>query len=246
MKISLCLMTFNELPGCMNDLPNIPLNEFNEVYAIDGGSTDGTIEYLEGMGISVYMQPAPSLNYAYIYANQIAKHEAVVVFFPKGTINPLSLLKFKPFFLQGYELIIASRKIEGASNEEDIYLFRPRKWASMGLSILLSRIWQSNGNKISDPLHGFKGWKKDIFSKFEISPNGISIDLETTINAYRNNLRIIEFPVKESVRLHGETHFKFWSTGRKLLKTLIKEMNRESKISLFKKILIVPLKPPRI
>jgi len=46
MKVSLCLIVWNELLGCQTDVPNLPLDEFDEVFAVDGGSTDGTVAYL--------------------------------------------------------------------------------------------------------------------------------------------------------------------------------------------------------
>ena len=56
MRLTMCLLTWNELAGCENDVPHLPLDEFDEVYAIDGGSKDGTIEYLRGRGITVHPQ----------------------------------------------------------------------------------------------------------------------------------------------------------------------------------------------
>ena len=56
-KISLCLLVWNELEGCKIDVPNLPRDSFEETYAVDGGSTDGTVEYLESQGIPVYRQP---------------------------------------------------------------------------------------------------------------------------------------------------------------------------------------------
>lgn len=50
MTISLCLLVRNELEGCKADLPRLPLKEFDEVYGVDGGSSDGTVEYLEYTG----------------------------------------------------------------------------------------------------------------------------------------------------------------------------------------------------
>jgi len=49
--ISLCLLTWNEIHGCQQVIPNLPQGLFSDVFALDGGSTDGTIEYLTSAGI---------------------------------------------------------------------------------------------------------------------------------------------------------------------------------------------------
>jgi len=36
------------------DVPNIPRESYDEIFAVDAGSTDGTIEYLESQGIPVF------------------------------------------------------------------------------------------------------------------------------------------------------------------------------------------------
>lgn len=84
MTISLCLVIWNELEGCKLDVPLLPREEFEEVYAIDGGSTDGTVAYLEREAIPVYRQPGKGLNAAYLYAVEKSRCEAVVFFFQKG------------------------------------------------------------------------------------------------------------------------------------------------------------------
>jgi glycosyltransferase involved in cell wall biosynthesis len=88
LKIALCLMVWNELDGCKHDLPLLPRDQFDEIYAIDGGSTDGTVDYLEGLGIPVYRQPKPGLNAAYVHAVEMATCDAVIVFFLRAPLTP--------------------------------------------------------------------------------------------------------------------------------------------------------------
>lgn len=227
MRISLCLIVWNEIDGCKLDLPNLDLNEFEEIYAVDGGSSDGTKEYLESLGIKVHKQKIKSLNAAYIEANEIAKNDYVVVFFPKGTIPVNDLKQFRKYFQSGYDLVIASRQIKGSRNEEDAHLLKPRKWAVMLLGFMAALVWKKEGNTIFDVLHGVKGWKKDAFNSMEIINQGVSIDIEMVVRSYKKKIKRIEFPTNESKRLHGETKFGFWATGWKLLKYLSFELNRK-------------------
>jgi len=228
MKVSLCLIVWNELQGCQADVPKLPLDEFDEVFAVDGGSTDGTVEYLESRGISVHRQPKRGLNAAYVHANEMATGDAVVVFFPKGTLPTDDLRKFRPLFERGYELVIASRQLPGAVNEEDEHFWRPRKWAVLGLAAAAALVWRREGTWVRDVLHGFKGWKRSAFARMKILDVGLSIDIEMVVRAYKLRIPPIEFPTIELSRGYGETHFKIWPTGKRLLAYLWFELFRRA------------------
>jgi glycosyltransferase involved in cell wall biosynthesis len=226
MKISLCLIVWNELQGCQEDVPKLPLDEFDEVFAVDGGSTDGTVEYLESQGIPVHRQPKRGLNAAYVHANDVATGDSVVVFFSKGTLPVDDLKKFRPLFEQGNELIIASRQIAGSVNEEDEHFWRPRKWAVLGLAAAAALVWNRQGPWVRDVLHGFKGWKRSAFTEMKVLDVGLSIDIEMVVRAYKLRIPRIEFPTQEISRGYGETHFKIWPTGKRLLAYLWFELFR--------------------
>jgi len=226
MKISLCLLVWNELQGCQADVPKLPLDEFDEVFAVDGGSTDGTVEYLESQGITVHIQPKKGLNAAYVHANHIATGDAVVVFFAKNTLSTEDLRKFRPLFENGNELIIASRQLPGSVNEEDVHFWRPRKWAVIGLASVAALIWHYEGAWVRDVLHGFKGWKRSAFARMQIQDVGLSIDIEMVVRAYKLRIPRIEFPTMEISRGYGDTHFKIWPTGKRLIAYLWFELRR--------------------
>lgn len=227
MKVSLCLIVWNELKGCEMDVPRLPLDQFDEVYAVDGGSTDGTVEYLKSRGIPVHKQPKRGLNAAYVHANDMATGDAVVVYFPKGTLPVEDVLKFRPLFEAGNQLVVASRQIAGSVNEEDIHLLRPRKWAVLCLATLAALLWRREGYFVRDVLHGFKGWTRDAFQKMKVLDYGLSIDIEMVVRAYKLHLPRCEFPAREEARGYGETHFKIWPTGKRLLAYLWFELRRK-------------------
>ncbi len=226
MKISLCLLVWNEVRGCQADVPKLPLDEFDEVFAVDGGSTDGTVEYLESQGITVHLQPKKGLNAAYVHANHIATGDAVVVFFAKNTLSTEDLGKFRPLFENGNELIIASRQLPGSVNEEDVHFWRPRKWAVFGLASVAALVWHHEGVWVRDVLHGFKGWKRSAFARMQIQDVGLSIDIEMVVRAYKLRIPRIEFPTMEISRGYGDTHFKIWPTGKRLIAYLWFELRR--------------------
>jgi glycosyltransferase involved in cell wall biosynthesis len=227
MKITLCLLTKNETAGCQHDVPQIKREMFDEIYAIDGGSNDGTIEYLNSIGIPVYIQPKKGLNAACVYAFEKCKTDALIFFHPKGSVPVSDTEKFRQFFERGYDLVIASRNIKGARNEEDGMFIKHRKWFVLFLAMVSAALFRKEGPFIRDILHGFRGVTVKGFKIIDPVDYGVSIDLEMVSRAYKNRLKIIEFPTIEGKRLAGTSNFKALPTGWKLLKYFPREIFRK-------------------
>jgi glycosyltransferase involved in cell wall biosynthesis len=226
LRLTLCLVTWNEIEGCRHDVPLLPREDFEEVYAVDGGSNDGTIEYLQTQGIIVHPQPVRGYNQAYICAYDKCTTDALVLFHPKGSIDPTTVSNFRPLLEQGYDLIIASRVMRGGHNEEDDRLIRPRKWFVLGLAFMSALFWCRSGPIIWDVLHGMRAMRLDRFLAIEPLGTGLSIDLEMVVRSYRHRFKATEFPVEERKRRGGTTHFKAFRTGKLLLAYLLIEMRR--------------------
>ena len=67
----------------------------------------------------------------------------------------------------------------------------------------------------------------EAFKKCDISDMSPSVDIEMVCRSYKLKLKRIEFPTTERPRIAGETHFKAYSTGKKLLKYLFWEIERK-------------------
>lgn len=226
MRIGLCLLTLNEINGCKQAVPLLNLDQFNEVFAIDAGSTDGTVEYIRNNNINCYLQEIPGYNGAYISAFKKCQSDALVLFHPKGSIDPSETLKFRAFLEQRYDLVVASRMIKGGKNEEDAQLLKPRKWFVILLAVIAGILWRREGNMIWDVLHGLRAMGKEAFFAIEPIENGVSVDLEIVVRSYRKRMKRIEFPVQETARVGGESHFKAFPTGKRLLKYIWFELFR--------------------
>ena len=221
-QISLCLLTWNEIHGCQQVVPNLPQGLFTEVFALDGGSTDGTVEYLQSAGITVVPQERRSYNAAYLEAIHHYSGDGIIFYHPKGTVDEASLSLVHAELMNGSDLVIAARMLPLSKNEEDDQLIRHRKWFGQGLAVAASVRWNRKGMpRITDPLHGYRGCSRTFTDSLKLLPTGVTADLEMVRQAYTVGASVIEIPVDESEREIGGTHFPAWKTGKSLLRYLV-------------------------
>lgn len=227
MTIALILLTYNEIDGVRHDIPLIDRNKFDEIFCIDGGSSDGTVEYLNAVGIRVVNQQKKGLNNACIEAIKNCHCDAFVFYHPKGTVPVMDTYRFREYFDSGYDLVIGSRMMKDSINEEDLKFFKPRKWFVLFLSVLSALLFKREGNMVWDCLHGFRGMTVSAWNSLSISDHSPSVDIEMVSRSYKFRLKRIEFPTVERERLGGQTHFKALPTGMKLLKYIWWEIWRK-------------------
>ncbi len=92
-----------------------------------------------------------------------------------------------------------------------------------GLALAASIRWNRNKLKqISDPLHGYRGCSPTFANSLELQPCGVTADLEMVHHAYGIKAKVAEFPIQESVRAEGTTHFPAYKTEKQLIKYLIR------------------------
>ena len=65
MTFGLVLLTLNEIKGLSALFNKIPINEFDEVFAVDGGSNDGTIDFFRNKNIKIVSQSSKGRGEAF-------------------------------------------------------------------------------------------------------------------------------------------------------------------------------------
>jgi glycosyltransferase involved in cell wall biosynthesis len=228
MKLTLCLLTYNERSCLEVIFPSIPKPSpgagFDELVAIDGGSTDGTLEYYREHGVQVIGQSRRGRGDAFLLAFERIQSDGYIFFSPDGNEDVRDLEKFRPALEKGADLVIASRMMPGARNEEDEHLFRPRKWANNGLNWLANAFFRKSGPYITDSINGYRAITRQAAHRLRLEALDYTIEYQMTIRALKSNLKILEFPTLEGTRVAGVSGAPSFPTGLRFLKRLWAEL----------------------
>jgi glycosyltransferase involved in cell wall biosynthesis len=119
MRVTLLALTLNEIDGVKAILPRIPRNLVDQLLVVDGGSTDGTIEWAREHGYTVHVQRQPGIRFAYLEALPLIEGDVIVSLSPDGNCDPAVLPRLIAKMREGYDLVIASRYLDGARSEDD-------------------------------------------------------------------------------------------------------------------------------
>src|SRR5439155_781625 len=119
MKVTLLALTLNEIDGVKAILPRIPRDLVDQFLVVDGGSTDGTIEWARAQRYPVHVQRRPGIRFAYLEALPLIEGDVIISLSPDGNCDPAVLPRLIDKMRQGYDLVIGSRYLDGARSEDD-------------------------------------------------------------------------------------------------------------------------------
>ncbi|HEX7177610.1 MAG TPA: glycosyltransferase [Pyrinomonadaceae bacterium] len=222
--VSLILVVRNEEVGLRQVLPKISTDIFDDFFAIDGTSTDKSVELMKSFGYQAYPQVKRGLGSAMIEARERVKTHSFIYFHPDGNEDPADLPRMAELLRAGHEFVVASRMIQGAWNEEDDKVFKWRKYANQGFALLANVFFAHGGNRTSDVTHGFRGITCETFDRMNLSSRDLTMDYQMVIRALKLGIRITEFPTHEWPRIDGATNFASLPTGIAELKLLWREI----------------------
>lgn len=119
MKVTLLALTLNEIDGVQAILPRISPDWYDQLLILDGGSTDGTIEWARRRGYTVYVQQRPGIRHAYLEALPLIEGDVIVSLSPDGNCDPAMIPKLIAKMREGYDLVIGSRYLDDATSDDD-------------------------------------------------------------------------------------------------------------------------------
>lgn len=225
MKKTLVLLTLNEIEGIKKLHDKIPYDAADEVICIDGGSTDGTVEFMKGKKIPVITQDTPGRGQAMRLALHRSTGDVLLYFSPDGNEDPadIPLLFEKMEQNYGFDLVIASRFIEGGKNEEDDKFFKWRAWVNMAFTKAANTLWNTR-RYVHDTINGYRAITRESLERLNTDVTGFPIEYQMTIRAMKLHMKIGELPTVEGQRIGGEVKAKSFEVGLGHVKVFYQEI----------------------
>lgn len=210
MKVTLLIPTLNEYEAMKIIMPQIRKEWVDEIFFVDGGSKDGTVEYIKEQGYPLYIQKRKGLRFAFMEVMDKIKGDVVITFSPDGNSIPELIPQLVEKMKEGYDLVIASRYAEGAKSEDDDAITAFGNW------LFTTTVNFLHGGHYTDALVMYRAFKKQIISDLDLDKDS-SYELEEklfstimgweplmSVRAAKRKLKIAEIPGDEPKRIGGE------------------------------------------
>ena len=217
MKITLLAPTLNEIEAAQVILPKIKREWVDEIIVVDGGSTDGTIEYCQNNGYFVHKQKGRGYGQGMSDGTSMARGDVIVEFPPDGNSPPEKIPDLIKKISEGYDFVVASRYLKGAKSYDDDFL------TSKGNRIFTFLVNLFFRSSYTDVLIGFRAYRKDAFNKLKMNATGLDWSIQMPIQFAKNKFKVAEIPVNEPKRIGGERKMSPFKTGWKILTLLVRE-----------------------
>jgi glycosyltransferase involved in cell wall biosynthesis len=225
--VTLVVLTLNEIDGVTDVFPKLPMHCLDEVLAVDGGSTDGTLEFFKARGVTVIRQERRGRGEAFRLAARHARNDFLVFFSPDGNEDPDDIPRLIEGLVAGYDMVIASRFMRGArSEDDDKFLFASRRWGNLLFTWLVNVLCRAR-SPITDTINGYRAITRSAFTRLAPDAEGYAIEFQMSIRALQLGMRVLEIPTHESPRIgRGVSKLNAIPVGLTFLGVLAREWLR--------------------
>ncbi len=214
---TLLLPTLNEIEAVRVIVPQIEPGWVDEVIVIDGGSTDGTVEFMRKSEFHIHSQTGRGYGQGMLQGLRLAKGDIVVEFTPDGNSLPHDIPRIIDKISEGYDLVVGSRYLGEARSDDDDWL------TSLGNRLFTGIVNLLFGARYTDVLVGFRAFRRDKALMLALDAPGLSWPCQTSIRFARAGLRVGEIPAREPARIGGVRKMRPFKTGWEICKLILRD-----------------------
>ena len=221
-KVTLIVMTLNEIDGCRVIMPQIKPEWCHQILFVDGGSTDGTVEWIEENGYQLHRQEKRGIRQGYKEAWHLVEGDIVITFSPDGNCVAEKIPELIAKINEGFDMVIGSRYLREATSDDDDLITGFGNWFFTKTVNLLF------GGDYTDVMVIYRAYRKEMVAALGLDhedafewvdrlfmlPSGeLSWEPLLSVRALKNSYRITEIPAHEPVRIGGERKLKVFKWG---------------------------------
>jgi len=210
-------------------MPRIKREWVDQIICLDGGSTDGTIEYAKQHGYFIYIQKKMGFRNAYTEVWPFVKGDIVITFSPDGNSIPEVIPELIAKMKEGYDMVIVSRYLGKAHSYDDDIITAFGNWMFTRMVNLFY------GAHYTDAMVIYRAYKKELAYELELDKDEgfifaerlfhthVSWEPLLSVRAVKRKLKITEIPGSEPPRIGGVRKLKIFRWGAVFLFQFIRE-----------------------
>ena len=219
MKTTLLLLTMNEIDGMKAVMPKIDPSWIDQILVLDGGSTDGTVEWARENGYTVYVQKQKGIRFAYLESLDLIEGDYVISFSPDGNCPPHFIPEIIKKMEENHDLVIGSRyKGEAVSDDDDMV-------TAVGNWIFTKTVNILHGGSYTDAMNIYRGFRRKLIYELDLHKEAsyllperlfftrISWEPLMSVRAAKCGKKITELAVGEPARIGGERKLQIFRWG---------------------------------
>jgi len=233
MKSILLVLTMNEIEAIQVIMPCIKREWVDEIVIVDGGSTDGTVQWAEAQGYRVFHQKRTGLRRAYQEVWPHLTGDFVIAFSPDGNSIPEVIPQLVSKMREGYDLVIASRYMDHAQSADDDLVtgFGNRLFQTLFNFLLRPK----GAPRMTDPMVMYRAFRLDLPARLDVDRHEPYLGLERlfrtdvdwvplmNMRALKYGAKWCEIPADEPPRIGGERKLQIFQWGAVYLIQLLRE-----------------------
>jgi glycosyltransferase involved in cell wall biosynthesis len=219
MKITLLVPTLNEIDGMKAIMPRVKKDWCDQIIILDGGSTDGTIEYAKEHGYFVYVQRTPGLRHGYNEVLPFVEGDYILTFSPDGNSVPELIPALIEKLKEGCDMVVGSRYLDGAKSDDDDLITAFGNWLfTRTVNVLY-------GSNYTDVMVIFRAYKTKLIHDLGLDNDegfaaaeklfNTTIGWEPllSVRAAKRKLKVMEIPADEPARIGGTRKLRIIQWG---------------------------------
>jgi glycosyltransferase involved in cell wall biosynthesis len=230
LKITLLVMTLNEIDGMKAIMPLVNSEWCDQIIVVDGGSTDGTIEWARDQGYKVYVQKQHGFRHAYTEVMPLVSGDVIITFSPDGNSIPELIPDLIAKMSEGYDMVIVSRYLESAKSEDDDVVTGFGNW------LFTRTVNVLHGGNYTDAMVIYRAYRRQIVFDLELEKEEgyrlaeklfhthISWEPLLSVRAAKRKLKVAEIPGDEPPRIGGKKKLKILKWGAAYYFQFIREI----------------------